>query len=131
MLQAGGGLDFPQKAVRPQRVGDLGVQHLDRHLAPVLEIVGQENGRHAAAITAWRGALSAERQAMTIVTTLDRLRQDNPSPALETERVRIRDLASDLADDAAQDALATSIIVFAVLIALAMALWYSRRRLAE
>src|SRR2546425_1131318 len=85
----------------------------------------------AIAITAWRGALSAERQAMTIVTTLDRLRQDNPSPALETERVRIRDLASDLADDAAQDALATSIIVFAVLIALAMALWYSRRRLAE
>jgi signal transduction histidine kinase len=85
----------------------------------------------AIAITAWRGALSAERQAMTIVTTLDRLQESNPSPALEAERGRIRDLASDLADDAAQDALATSIIVFAVLIALAMALWYSRRRLAE
>jgi hypothetical protein len=48
VLEAGGELDLPLEALGPERAGEIGVQHLecDRTLVP--EVLGEEDGRHAA-----------------------------------------------------------------------------------
>jgi hypothetical protein len=46
MLQAGGEPDLPLEPLRPQRGGELRVQHLERHGPVVLTIVRQEDGCH-------------------------------------------------------------------------------------
>ena len=49
MLQPGGELDLAQEALRAERGGELGVEHLERDRAVVLEVVGEIDGGHAAA----------------------------------------------------------------------------------
>ena len=86
-------------------------------------------------LIAWLDARQAERDVLTMVQALDRLHAAIPtpalSPALEVERVRIREIAENLSDATQQGALATTIIVGAVLTSLGIGLLYSRRRLAE
>jgi hypothetical protein len=48
VLQPGGGLDLGQEPLRAQRRRQLGVEHLDGHLAVVPEIVRQVDRGHAA-----------------------------------------------------------------------------------
>ena len=48
VLEAGGGLDLALEALGAERVGQLGVQHLERDRALVPQIVGQEDRGHAA-----------------------------------------------------------------------------------
>ena len=43
MTEAGGDLDLPQEAFGPDSFGDLGAQDLERDLAMVPEILGQED----------------------------------------------------------------------------------------
>jgi hypothetical protein len=47
MGEAGGDLDLAQEALGTDDGGELGVQDLDRHLAGVLQIVGQVDRGHA------------------------------------------------------------------------------------
>ena len=49
MLEPGGDLDFAEEALRPQRLGQGGMQHLERHRARVREILGQVHRGHAPA----------------------------------------------------------------------------------
>ncbi len=49
VLQAGSHFHFAVETLGPQDVGQLLVQHLERHRALVLEILGQEDGGHATA----------------------------------------------------------------------------------
>ena len=49
MGEPGDSLDLAQEALGADGCGDLGVEHLDGHLAVVLEVVGEEHGGHAAA----------------------------------------------------------------------------------
>ena len=48
MLQAGRHLDFAEEPLAAERGGELGPQHLERHLAPVPEILGEVHRGHAA-----------------------------------------------------------------------------------
>jgi hypothetical protein len=48
VLEIRGDLDFGQKALAAEDGRELGVQDLDRHLAAVLEILGEMDGGHAA-----------------------------------------------------------------------------------
>ena len=48
MIQPRGDLDFAQEALAADHRGNLRLQHLDRHLPPVPDIVGEIDGRHAA-----------------------------------------------------------------------------------
>ena len=48
MLQRGGGGDLLHEALGAQHGGQFGLEHLDRDLALVLEILGQVHGGHAA-----------------------------------------------------------------------------------
>ena len=48
MLQRRGGLDFHHEAVGADHGGELGLQDLERHLAVVLQVLGQVHGGHAA-----------------------------------------------------------------------------------
>ena len=47
MLEAGDRLDLALEALGAERVGHLGVQHLERHRPLVPKVVGQKNGGHA------------------------------------------------------------------------------------
>jgi signal transduction histidine kinase len=85
----------------------------------------------AMATLAWVGARQAEDGVLTILQTLDRLQRAEPSPALDVERDRIREIAEDLGDSAQQAAVATTIVFLAVLASLGIGLLDSRRRLAE
>ena len=49
MLEPRGEADLALEALGPQRGGELGMQHLERDRPVVLEVVRQEDGRHAAA----------------------------------------------------------------------------------
>ena len=48
MLQVGGGLDLLEESLRAEQRGEVGMQHLDRHLAVVLQIASEINGCHPA-----------------------------------------------------------------------------------
>ena len=48
MLQRGGGLDLLHEALGAEHGGELRLEDLDRHLAVVLEVLGQIHGGHAA-----------------------------------------------------------------------------------
>ena len=48
MLQLGGGLDLAQEPLGAEDGGQLGVEHLERDLAVVPEVVGEVDGGHAA-----------------------------------------------------------------------------------
>ena len=48
MLQVGGGLDLAQEPLGADDGGQLGPQHLERHLAVVLQVLGQVHRGHAA-----------------------------------------------------------------------------------
>ena len=48
VLQVGGGLDLGEEALGADHGAEFGTQHLDRHLAVVLDVVGQVDGGHAA-----------------------------------------------------------------------------------
>src|SRR3954447_10961054 len=47
MLQARFDTDFAQEPVGPDRQGELGPQHLDRHVSVVLPVVGEVHMGHA------------------------------------------------------------------------------------
>ena len=47
--EAGHGVDFEQEALGAQSPGPLRIEHLDRHGAIVLEILGQVDSSHAPA----------------------------------------------------------------------------------
>jgi hypothetical protein len=47
MAEAGGSLDLAEESVGTQRCGQLGPEHLDGHLAAMLQVVGQVDGGHA------------------------------------------------------------------------------------
>ena len=49
MLEARRDADFAAKAIRPERVRDLGAQHLERDQSVVLEVAREEDRRHSAA----------------------------------------------------------------------------------
>ncbi len=49
MLQVGGDLDLPEKPIRADRSRQLGTQDLHRHLAVMLQVLGQIDRRHATA----------------------------------------------------------------------------------
>jgi hypothetical protein len=49
VLELGGGLDFVQKMVGPERGGELGAEHLQGHLSAVSEIARQVDCGHAPA----------------------------------------------------------------------------------
>src|SRR5437870_10932172 len=48
MLQPRRELDFPFKPLGTERGGELGVEHFERDRAIVLQVVGEEHGRHPA-----------------------------------------------------------------------------------
>ena len=48
MLQARGGLDLHQEALGAEHGGEFGLEDLHRHLAVVLEVLGEVDGGHAA-----------------------------------------------------------------------------------
>ena len=48
MLEVGGGLDLGEEPLGADHGGQLGPQHLDRHLAVVPEVLRQVDGGHAA-----------------------------------------------------------------------------------
>ena len=48
MLQRRGELDLLQEPLAADHRAELRVQHLDRHLAPVLQVLGEVDGGHAA-----------------------------------------------------------------------------------
>ena len=48
VLQVGGELDLGQEPLGADDRGELGPQHLERHLAVVPEVVGEVDRRHAA-----------------------------------------------------------------------------------
>ena len=48
MLQLGRDLDLTKEPRRPERGGEVFAQHLDRHLAMVLDVLGEVHGGHAA-----------------------------------------------------------------------------------
>jgi len=48
MLETRGGLDLYDEAVGAEDGGELGLQHLERDPAVVLEVLGEVNGGHAA-----------------------------------------------------------------------------------
>ena len=48
MLELGGELDFAVEPLGADRGAEFGVEHLDRDLAVVLDVLRQEDGRHAA-----------------------------------------------------------------------------------
>ena len=48
VLQAGGHLDLAEEPVRAERGGEVGTEDLHRHLAVVLEVLGEVHRRHAA-----------------------------------------------------------------------------------
>ncbi len=48
VLEIGGGRDFLHEAFGPEHRSEFGSQHLDRHLALVLEVLGEVDRRHAA-----------------------------------------------------------------------------------
>ena len=48
MPQVRGGLDLPQEPLGPKSVGQFGPEHLDRHLAVVLQVLGEVHRRHSA-----------------------------------------------------------------------------------
>ena len=48
MLQRGDRLDLAEEPLGADHRGQLGPQHLDRDLAPVLEVLGEVDGGHAA-----------------------------------------------------------------------------------
>jgi hypothetical protein len=47
VLEAGDRLDLALEALGTERVGQLGVQHLERHRTLVTEVVGQKDRGHA------------------------------------------------------------------------------------
>ena len=49
VLEPGGDLDFAKEALRPQRLSQGGMQHLERHRALVPEVLGQVHRGHAPA----------------------------------------------------------------------------------
>ena len=49
VLEPGGDLDFAEEALRPQRLGQGGMQHLERDRARVPKILGQVHRGHAPA----------------------------------------------------------------------------------
>ena len=49
MLQPGRELDLPFESLGAERGGELGEEHLERHPAVVLQVVGKVDGRHPAA----------------------------------------------------------------------------------
>jgi hypothetical protein len=49
MLEPRGEPDLSEEALGPERVRQLGMEHLERHRAVVLEVAGEEDGGHAAA----------------------------------------------------------------------------------
>ncbi len=49
MLQPGGELDLAEEALGAERGGQLGVEHLERDRAVVLQVLGEEDRGHAAA----------------------------------------------------------------------------------
>src|SRR3954454_13993496 len=66
MGEPGGDLDLASEALRPEERAELRPEDLERHLAVVLEVVGQVDGRHAAApqlahqgIAAYEGGVQA------------------------------------------------------------------------
>ena len=82
MLEAGGELDLAEKALGPERGGELGVEHLDGDRAVVLEVAGELDGGHAPATE-----LALERvavpQAFAQAATGSVRRHGDPSPAPE------------------------------------------------
>ena len=48
MLQPGGDLDLLHEPIGAEGGGEVGAQHLDGHLAVMLEILGEIDGGHAA-----------------------------------------------------------------------------------
>jgi hypothetical protein len=48
MGEPSGELDLPEEPLRADLEGDLGAQHLERHLAVVLQVLGEVHGGHAA-----------------------------------------------------------------------------------
>ncbi len=69
MSQRGCDFDLAQKPLAAERGGQIGTQHLERHLAVVLEIFGQIDHSHAAAadlafdgVTVDEGCLQAGKQ---------------------------------------------------------------------
>ena len=48
MLQVGGGLDLLQEPLGADHRGQLGAQHLEGHRSVVLQVAGEEDGRHPA-----------------------------------------------------------------------------------
>ena len=65
MLEAGGDLDFGEEALRAERRGELRLEHLERDVAIVLEVVSEVDRRHAAlaesarAVAVGKGGLQA------------------------------------------------------------------------
>ena len=47
VLQRRGGLDLPHEPLGAEDGGELGLQHLERHLAVVLQVLRQVDGGHA------------------------------------------------------------------------------------
>ena len=48
MLELGGRLDLAQEALGAERGAEVRMEHLDRHVAVVLEVVGEIHRRHSA-----------------------------------------------------------------------------------
>jgi hypothetical protein len=46
VAELGGDANLTQEAVGTERLGKLRLEHLQRDLAPMLEILGQEHDRH-------------------------------------------------------------------------------------
>jgi hypothetical protein len=48
MVELGGDLDLDQEPLAAERIGEIGLEHLERHLAAVLHVLGKVHGGHAA-----------------------------------------------------------------------------------
>jgi hypothetical protein len=47
VLESRRDLDLPQESIRADRDGEVGTQHLDRHVAVVLDVLGEEHRGHS------------------------------------------------------------------------------------
>ena len=71
MLQLRGRLDLAQEPLGAERGAEVGMQHLDRDVAIVLEVVREVDGRHAAGAELALDAVAVGKRGGELVACLD------------------------------------------------------------
>jgi hypothetical protein len=72
MGKSGGGLDLAQEAVGAECIREVGVNHLEGHPPPVLQVVGEVNRSHSAAPELAIERIAASQEALEAVRQVSR-----------------------------------------------------------